>query len=67
MIARFLVAEANTLSVTLKVIVLGPPANVGVPAILPAVAFKLNPEGNAPLRIDHTKGCVPPVAVKFCE
>ena len=67
LIDKSFVAVANRLSVTLKVMVVGTPAKVGVPVILPLVAFKLNPEGNVPLWIDHTKGKVPPEAVRFCE
>ena len=66
-IARFLLAEDNRLSVTLKVIDDGPPANVGVPAMFPVEAFKLSPEGSVPLCTDHTRGNIPPEAVKFCE
>ena len=37
------------------------PTDVGVPLIVPEEAFRLRPEGNVPLVMDHVKGDLPPV------
>jgi hypothetical protein len=51
-IDRTCVAVALALSVTLKVIEVGPPAVVGVPEITP-LELRDNPAGNVPEAIDH--------------
>ena len=54
------VAEADALSVTRTVKLLGPAAP-GVPDIVPPAA-RLNPAGSAPLASDHEYGGDPPEA-----
>jgi hypothetical protein len=65
-IEMLLVALAPVLSVTLKVIEVGPPVMVGVPKITPSELI-VNPTGNVPETIDQVYGIVPPVAVNVCE
>jgi len=43
------------------------PLAVGVPEMRPVLALRLSPAGRAPEVIDHTKGAVPPVAIRDFE
>lgn len=57
-------AELESLTIT----VIGKlPLVVGVPEMMPVLAVRLSPGGRLPDVIDHTKGAVPPVAVRAFE
>jgi hypothetical protein len=43
------------------------PAAVGVPVMLPLVAFRVSPAGSEPVRTLHVYGVKPPLADKVCE
>ena len=62
-IGRDALAVALVLSVTLKVMEVGPPAVVGVPEITP-LELSDNPAGKVPEVIVQVYGGVPPVAVR---
>ena len=52
-IDRDFVLVPPTLSFALKVMLVGPPALVGVPVIAPVEAFSDSPAGRDPAVIDH--------------
>jgi hypothetical protein len=56
------VAEFDAASTTRTVKLLTPPFPLGVPEIVPDVAFKISPIGRLPAVIDHVNGGTPPVA-----
>ena len=65
-ISRDLVTVMLALSVTLKVMEVGPAAVVGVPEITP-LELNNSPGGNVPEAIVQIYGAVPPLASNVCE
>ncbi len=66
-IDKALVAPPPTLSFTLNLIEVGPPAVVGVPLMMPVEAPRDKPVGREPDVMLQVNGAVPPLTDNVCE